>query len=301
MTQYTKNTLTEAENSAWKIVYDLVEPNQKILDIGCSSGNLGQELISKKTCRVHGVDISKEDVDIAKKKLHKAWVFDVETDVIEKIKDRYDAVLLIDVIEHLNDPIKALQKIRNFMKKDGKIVFSIPNMAHTSIRLELLKGKFNYTETGLLDYTHLHFYTGDFIKKVFQMAGFSIDSINCTSVTYPESLLTLELKKVGLRSTKAFKDFLHESRGDAYQYIGVASLSGDRGGPSKVGLPKRNPHEYSFDEIDKTIKKLKKDMSLKENHIQNLEAHISHLEGELDKPKGFKKVTNKLSRKDNEK
>src|SRR5690606_24139579 len=107
----------------------------------------------------------------------------VEKDSTKKITKKYDVILMIDVIEHLVNPRNSLRSIGSLLKPDGVLIFSVPNMAHISIRLNLLNGKLNYTKTGLLDDTHLHFYTEEYLVNVLTDAGFAISDFRSTSIT----------------------------------------------------------------------------------------------------------------------
>ena len=90
---------------------------------------------------------------------------------------KFDVILLGDVLEHLKNPVDILKQIKSFLNESGYIVCSIPNVAHGSIRLKLLNGIFNYTETGLLDKTHIRFYTFKTIISLLEETGFLITQL----------------------------------------------------------------------------------------------------------------------------
>lgn len=285
MSNYTGNKFTPENNSSWGAVYDLIKEKTTILDIGCSSGNFGEVLSNKKDCVVDGIDLDNDDVSKAKQKLRNAWCADVEKSDITKItRSRYDYILLLDVVEHLVSPVDVLKKLQSLLKNDGQVIISVPNMAHISARLELMKGNFAYKQTGLLDNTHLHFYTEKFLKDIVQSANYDITTASLTSITYPKALLSQKLEEVGLQSSEKFSEAIHNTRGDVYQFIWVLKPNKNKQAQKVIKFPKRHDHERHFIEIDNVIKEqrdhikfLEESIVHKDNHIHNLENRLSSI------------------------
>lgn len=285
MSQYSSNDFSKGnENTAWTQVLHLIEDRWTILDVGCSSGNLGAELILSKKCKVDGIEIDSKDAATAKSKLHHVEELDVETtnNLKEIFPDKYDAILMIDVIEHLVKPAACLIKLQDLLKPSGKIIFSIPNMAHISVRLALMSGDFTYTKTGLLDKTHLHFYTGETIVNLFTEAGLRLSDFNCSSLQYPDILHDNKLLALGLKTTdkKTYKNMLAKTHGNVYQYVGASQVA--KGKIIKQPrAPEVNAHERDYKQVEAIISEqkrylnhLEKSILLKDNHIQNLEKII---------------------------
>jgi len=225
MSQYSDLTFEPTEkNSSWTKIYNFIPENSEVLDIGCSSGNFGAALIEYKKCTVDGIDYNSRDVKAARKVLRQAWVSDIEKDDLKKIvKNRkYDAIIMADVIEHLVDPVKALKEIKKLLKPDGFLAFSVPNMAHTWVRLNLLKGEFTHTETGLLDKTHIHFYDVKELERVLDEAGFALERYDSTVVNIPRKMVRDRLGELGLSAEERFFDYLNDSLGHIYQFVGKA-------------------------------------------------------------------------------
>src|SRR5207244_3985845 len=89
-------------------------------------------------------------------------------------EEKFDAALFGDVLEHMRDPLTMLRRTRAWVVPEGFAVASLPNIAHGAVRLALLQGRFDYRPEGLLDDTHLRFFTHDSIKELFREAGFAV-------------------------------------------------------------------------------------------------------------------------------
>lgn len=154
-----------------------------VLDIGCGAGSMGEYLIKNKNCKVYGIEQRKDEFCIAKNKLTKVINANIENDetinkILEKTKKKkFDVVIASSVIEHMAYPDKFLKKIKKVIKNKGLIIITTPNIAHWSTRMSLLKGNFDYSEYGILDNTHLHFFTIKTFKNLFKKNGFNIREI----------------------------------------------------------------------------------------------------------------------------
>ena len=130
----------------------------KILDVGCASGIIGK--IRKSPKNIIGIESDLGLLKLAEKNCEKVYNLDLNDFTSSKIKENnFDFVFLGDILEHLLKPELALKEVLKLMSRDGYIIISLPNIAQIQFRLKLLSGKFNYTETGVLDKTHLHLYT----------------------------------------------------------------------------------------------------------------------------------------------
>jgi len=212
-----------SSNTSWYKVFNLIGPGSRVLDVGCSSGNFGKELISRKRCTVDGIEIDEGDAKIASTVLNRVWRLDIETaDLSDLPTGAYDIVYFGDVIEHLVNPVATLRRIKRLLSTKGRVIFSIPNMGHVSVRLALLAGRFEYTETGLLDKTHLHFYTQDEVDRIFEEAGYRIKTLDFVRKDYPRSLLEKELAKYGLKANNNFYKKMASTQASAFQFVGSA-------------------------------------------------------------------------------
>lgn len=147
----------------------------KVLEIGCASGYLTRDIKSKE-CLVIGVEKDKTSGENARRSCHKLFIGDIEDiQIFNKIsKYRFNQIVLADILEHLKDPETMLKRLVKLLKPGGEIIISIPNIAFLTVRLNLLLGRFDYTDSGIMDKTHLRFFTKASISKLVKNTGLKI-------------------------------------------------------------------------------------------------------------------------------
>lgn len=182
MLKYGRNSLTDIEKLDYLNIdrqsLSLIPYGSRVLEIGCATGFMGQYLIKEKKCQVVGVELGKDEAQIAKGKLHQVIMGDIENEVIiKKINTfkKFDIVFASALIEHLRDPWKAITGWKSFLNSKGFVILTTSNIAHWSIRLNLLRGKFKYQNYGILDNTHLRFFTPATFKKLVEDCGYKIE------------------------------------------------------------------------------------------------------------------------------
>jgi 2-polyprenyl-3-methyl-5-hydroxy-6-metoxy-1,4-benzoquinol methylase len=154
---------------------------KRILEIGCATGYVGDHMARVLDCSVVGVEI---DADAAAKArargtYEQVLVGDVQDPALLDELDarRFDFVLFGDVLEHLQSPQRALQRTASLLDVDGRVLVCLPNVVHWSIRARVLAGRFDYTDTGILDRTHVRFYTPSSARSMVAGAGLDIRSV----------------------------------------------------------------------------------------------------------------------------
>lgn len=161
-------------------IFDLIPQNKKVLDVGCNVGNLGEKLIKEKKCEVWGIDYSIKAIELAKGRLTKAIVFDLENEGVPFLEEKFDVIVFADVLEHLKNPELVLRKFSTILSDEGIIVVSVPNVANIHIRSNLFFGRWNYEESGILDRTHLKFFTKKTIRESILNSDYNIIKIKST-------------------------------------------------------------------------------------------------------------------------
>lgn len=171
------------DNDSHVLMIRMVGGGKRVLDVGCWNGDMASHF-APRNVEVVGIEKDESAARLAAGRMHRVVVGDVEDlDLTGELGEAtFDVVVLGDVLEHLVNPGQTLRRIRPLLAPGGYIVASIPNVAHGSVRLNLLRGDFRYTDVGLLDRTHLRFFTRDTVEELFEQAGFLIVETKTTTV-----------------------------------------------------------------------------------------------------------------------
>lgn len=149
----------------------------KVLDIGCGYGGLGKLIKTKYKAEVHGIDINHSAADKARSHYDSVISGNIEHDEISYEAEYFDFIICADVLEHLSDPWRALRRLKSYLKNDGQLAASIPNIRNAGVLIQLLDGSFDYQEYGVLDDTHLRFFTCRSSIRLFERSGFKVERI----------------------------------------------------------------------------------------------------------------------------
>jgi len=166
-----------------EIVAIVPESARRVLDIGCGAGRLGEALKARQQAEVIGVEMNAKAADSARQRLDRVVEGNVEELSLDFQAGSFDAIVCGDVLEHLRNPDRLLRQARQWLTPEGCLVASIPNVRHHSVVCSLLHGNWTYESAGLLDRTHLRFFTRREIEKLFVRAGFAIQGL--WSITAP--------------------------------------------------------------------------------------------------------------------
>lgn len=172
--------IIKSPNDANFIGYSFISENSRVLDVGCACGDFGSALHDYKSCRVIGFEYSEESLQIARETGKYESLYQVDLDRFDPSEfswmfQSFDFIFIGDVLEHIRQPMEALVHLRKFLKPDGAFVLSIPNIAHASTKSALLCDHFDYTDYGLMDRTHIHFFTWKSIAEILADANLLIE------------------------------------------------------------------------------------------------------------------------------
>ncbi len=173
--------IKHSRHSSHYYARQLVGRNQDVLDVGCGEGFFAAEL-KKDGNRTVGVDaLPSARASEALERYIPADLNIAQPDLAHQAGEyRFDRVLLLDVLEHLVRPERLLAEVRPALKESGRLVVSLPNVANITVRLALLFGRFNHTDRGIMDRTHLHFYTRKTARALLEDNGWEILTAKAT-------------------------------------------------------------------------------------------------------------------------
>ena len=210
-------------------VIRMVGSSRRVLELGPATGYM-TEVLRANDCSVVGIEIDADMAAHAAQFCERIIVGDLDTmDLDAELNgEQFDVIVAADVLEHLKDPLRALQSLSAFLQPDGYFVVSLPNVAHASVRLALLEGKFAYQELGLLDSTHLRFFTRESMEKMFDEADLAIAEIHRQELEIEASEVPFDTTVIPETLMDALR---HDVDARTYQFIFKALPLG------RAGLP----------------------------------------------------------------
>jgi O-antigen biosynthesis protein len=205
------------ENTSHGLMLSLVGANKRVLDVGCSTGYLAKALGERGNV-VSGIEYDQASADKARPFLADLVVGDLEApNIFESFADAsFDVVVFGDVLEHLRDPLPVLRRTRRLLAAGGSVVISVPNVAHGDVRLSLLAGRFDYRDTGLLDETHVRFFTRANLDRFLHDAGFT--AVDVRTTTAPLFGTELQLRREDY-PTEVIAELENDPQAQVYQFV----------------------------------------------------------------------------------
>lgn len=193
-----------------------------VLEIGCDCGaNLLEIKNLYPNARLYGVEINQWAAAIAGF-FAEVQVGNIEEQSLQFNGIKFDYIILGDVLEHLRNPAATINYCKELLKKGGKIIASIPNLMHYSVFRELLNGDFTYKDMGLLDRTHIHFFTYNEIVRMFEAEGYLLEKIDYIG---ENDEIAREKDRKLVETLVSVSEKAQEFMFWAYQYLVIARYS----------------------------------------------------------------------------
>jgi len=217
LSHYHTNFDVENDNNSHAAMLRMVGFNKRVLEAGCASGHVSEKL-NAQGCTVVGIEIDASVVEPAKKWLERVIVgnFDDASLWRELEGELFDAILFGDVLEHLKDPLATLRESLRFLAPSGIVVISVPNIAHADVKIALINGQFPYSDDGLLDRTHISFFTKESLLKLVKDAG--LVEVEIVRVTLPVFHTEIGVGK-GDVDDQVLEALLEERESETYQFV----------------------------------------------------------------------------------
>lgn len=209
----TYNAKKSANSSHSRLIALVPREARRILDLGCGEGAISRTLIDQ------GLEVVSLDAQAPAAPLPHFIQADLTHELPLAPDERFDVVILADVLEHLADPERLLRRAKSHVRRGGRLLVSLPNVVHWSIRAQILTGRFQYTNRGILDQSHLRFFTRHSAEQLFRGAGLEIVSHRTTPVPWelvvPRGLPAVAgtLERADLALTRLSSDLF------AYQHL----------------------------------------------------------------------------------
>lgn len=180
----TYNPLESSRHNIDRQAVELVPEQSTVLELGCATGFMGHWLETHKNCRVTGVEYSPAETKLAAKQLSHVFTLNIEDlvtfrKILKRQQQKYDVILATSILEHLRNPQDVLQMLRSFLKPTGVLIATTPNIAHWSTRWMLFSGNWRYEDYGIMDRTHVTFFTQKTFAELIENAGYTISLHGC--------------------------------------------------------------------------------------------------------------------------
>ncbi|WP_373032908.1 class I SAM-dependent methyltransferase [Sulfurovum sp.] len=242
----------EQKNDVRIMAFDYIDKGYSVLDVGCACGDLGELLHKNKECKMFGMEYDAGSIAIASgthayQSIHQIDLNDFNEKDYTQYFNYFDVITLLDVLEHLANPENVVSSLKKLLKKDAFLIISIPNIAFCDIKVGLLQDDFTYTDTGILDRTHIKFYTYKSISSMLTSLGLEVQECK---------------PKVAYFSTNTLK-----VPGSIKRYI------------------KKDPHSFVYQYIVKALPSDKAPSQLKQVNDVKMDIQWSAISGELGKLK----------------
>jgi len=207
------------DESASAKVIRLTGNGKRVLEVGCAAGSQTR-VLKQNGCVVTAVEINADAAERARPFCDRLLLGDIESlDLGGAFAgSTFDVVIFGDVLEHLRDPLEVLVKVKPYLANGGYVVASIPNVTHASVVFELMQGRFEYRNIGLLDATHIRFFAKHGVMRLFEEAGYLVEHLD--RVTIAPSATEFSTRAISANDQQAL-DYILSKNADAstYQFI----------------------------------------------------------------------------------
>lgn len=272
-----------------------IPPGSRVLDVGTGLGIVARQL-AERSCKVVGIEQNKQSAKVAARWCERVVVGDLETlDVGAELPDGdFDVLLFLDVLEHLRNPGAGLKRLIPLLGPSGSVIVSIPNVTHAAVRLQLLAGRFEATDEGLLDRTHLHFYDRQAAESLVEGAGLVITErlrvrrglteteIEVDPEKFPPEILSAALSDIDSQTYQFILRAVRADRTGQSDELSLASALQSRLERTQDALHDAEIHVLTQDEEIKRLRLAIDESETDRAHIAEIETALEERIAELE-------------------
>jgi 2-polyprenyl-3-methyl-5-hydroxy-6-metoxy-1,4-benzoquinol methylase len=234
--RYTAHIDLRSVNDSHAFAVAAVPAGSDVLDVGAADGSMARTL-TQMGCRVWGVEYDPEAAAIAREWCEDVVVGDLEQlDLKGALGRRFDVILFLDILEHLKDPLRVLRNALDLLSDRGHVVISLPNVAHSALRTQLLRGHFSYTPTGLLDATHLRFFDPTSVHQFVRDAGLVVLDEDRVTLPIDGTEIAVRVDEIDPGLAEQLEN---DPEADSYQFLFIAAPEGSAAVAHPTLLPAR--------------------------------------------------------------
>lgn len=223
LSRYHADVDPDTPNDARSLALGMVGWNKRVLELGAASGHVTRVLVERH-CDVTAVEYEAEVAEELEGLASEVIVGNLDDEhLLDGLPADFDVVLAGDLLEHLVDPGRVLRRAARLLVPGGRVVVSLPNVAHADLRMSLLQGTWDYKPWGLLDRTHLRFFTLHGVEKMVEEAGLVITEMRRVRLPAFESELAVPRDSV---PTAVINHILADPEAETYQFVFTAIREG---------------------------------------------------------------------------
>lgn len=213
------------QRTSLSVLRSFVKEKARVLDLGIGSGSLGRELREQLHCRLDGVTINPDEQAVASHWYERIAVLDLDRPGWDLgfQQHEYDVIVCADVLEHLKHPELVLSACERLLRPDGALLVSVPNVAYAGLVADLMRGNFDYGREGLMDHTHLRFFTRRSFGKLLASRGWEVETVEPIEQPLHETEFTMAFDAL---PPSVGRHLLAQPDADAYQLVFVARRPG---------------------------------------------------------------------------
>ncbi|RFC32992.1 MAG: Methyltransferase domain-containing protein [Candidatus Nitrotoga sp. MKT] len=243
----------------------LVGENKQVLEVGCAMGFQTRALHEIQRCQVTGIEIDPDAANYARPYCEDLIIGDIETmNVGQLLHDRqFDVITFADVLEHLKDPAAVLYKMKPLLREGAYVLASIPNIAHCSVVYEMARGRFAYRSLGLLDDTHIRFFTLQNVYQTFEKAGYLVVALDRNRLPASETEFKTNPET---DEDRQFLEYIKQRNPDAETYQFVVKA---------IPINGTDTYQSGLIAAQEQIQLLVQDAKINEKRIRELESHLA--------------------------